>query len=102
MARRVLDTSVLIQHWHDCRARAAKDLSDLQPSETEVWGCALIRLRRADLILTPVYLEFVAGAQSAHELLLQRSYLFPFAIHDRGDVRKEDWIEASRVISETA
>ena len=58
MARRVLDTTYLVQHW---RKRKRTPLSDVRADEAEAWAKELIGLQNADAIVTPIYVEFVAG-----------------------------------------
>ncbi|MGH7140595.1 MAG: PIN domain-containing protein [Pirellulales bacterium] len=94
MRRRVLDTQVLIQFWLDCLAAARRDPTDSDVSE---WADDLIALYSTDVIVTPVYIEMVAGAQSKRELNLKRSYLARFRILDRGKILDRDWVEARRL-----
>ena len=83
MARRVLDTTYLVQHW---RKRKRTPLSDVRADEAEAWAKELIGLQNAD--------EFVAGVRSAHELVLARAYLAPFRVIDGGSISDDDWKRA--------
>ena len=94
MARRVLDTGYLIRHW---RSRMRTPLNDVRADEAETWARELIGWRNTDAIVTPVYIEFVAGVRSAHELVLARAYLAPFRVIDGGSVSHEDWKLARRI-----
>ena len=94
MARRVLDTTYLVQHW---RRRKRTPLSDVRADEAETWAKELIGLQNADAIVTPIYIEFVAGVRSAHELVLARAYLAPFRVIDDGSISNADWKLARRI-----
>jgi predicted nucleic acid-binding protein len=87
MAGRILDTSLLIRHWRD---RAVGSLGNWKPENAGQWSDELIAIRRADAIVSPVYVEFVAGVRSSHELLLARAYLAKFRIVDAWNVTAED------------
>jgi predicted nucleic acid-binding protein len=89
--RRILDTSVLIRHWH---SRAKAPLERLTEADAEAGARELAQLRGTNCIVTPVYIEFVAGTASAHELQLARAYLSEFDIVDQGRILDEDWVEA--------
>lgn len=91
----ILDTSVLIQFWHRCRGRlkrlpVEKDAKD--------WAAQLIARRRSRLIVTPVQLEFLAGATSAEELRLFQAFLSAFTLFDEERTLPVDWQEARRLI----
>jgi len=47
--------------------------------------------------LTPIYIEFMAGAKSAKDIRLFRSYLSEFVILDDGKVFKTDWDVALQI-----
>jgi predicted nucleic acid-binding protein len=87
----ILDTSVLISYWH--KRRSAKQ-AEPTPDDVRRWGRELIRLRRTDAIVTPVRLEFFAGAHSRDELDLFKAFLEPFQVVDDGQVTPEDWDRA--------
>ena len=93
MAGRILDTSLLIRHW---RNRAVGPLNQWKAADAGEWGDELIELRRADAIVSPVYLEFIAGVRSSHELQLAKAYLAEFRIVDAWNVLAADWVLARR------
>ena len=47
--------------------------------------------------MTPVYIEFIAGARSAVELELSRAYLAGLEVVDAGRILKEDWEKARKL-----
>ena len=94
MARKLLDTSVLIRYWSKCRPEALQRVTVQDASNS---GKSLTRLVNTDAIVTPVYLEFVAGVMSAHELKLARAYLEQFRVIDGGIISRDDWTEARRI-----
>jgi len=94
MARKILDSSVLVSYWRD---RAGDSLADWTTADARAWANALIELHGTDAIVTPVHLEFVVGALSAHELRLAQAYLGQFRIIDNGRVLPRDWEEALRI-----
>jgi hypothetical protein len=59
-------------------------------------GSRVGAIARTGSIVTPAYIEFVAGTTSAHELRLARAYLAEFEIVDKGRILDQDWIEARR------
>lgn len=91
MSRRILDTSILIRHWQ----RHAKSLQTAEDAAR--LGCELDALYNTKAILTPVYIEFVAGARTAAELELSRAYLAVLEIVDAGRILKEDWQKARQI-----
>jgi predicted nucleic acid-binding protein len=94
MKREVLDTSVLLRHWHD---RGGASIRGKTPADTRAWAEDLIVLRDTDAVVTPVYLEVICGVTSAHELKLTRAYLAPFRAVDQGKIIPQDWVEARRL-----
>jgi predicted nucleic acid-binding protein len=90
MSRRILDTSVLCRHWRVKRAKAKSfDLAAVQR-----WARELIDVRETDAVVTPVEIEFVAGAQSARELKLLQTFLACFKNLDQGRISPADWEKA--------
>ena len=87
----ILDTSVLISYWR--KRRSAKQ-AEPTPDDVRRWGRELIRLRRTDAIVTPVRLEFIAGAQSRDELDLFEAFLEPFKVADDRHLTPQDWDRA--------
>jgi predicted nucleic acid-binding protein len=86
----LLDTSVLIQHWH---TKSKSPLSQFSEKDAKAWAQELIELH-GNIIVTPVYIEFIAGTVSQHELKLALAYLENFKVADKGKVLKEDWDQA--------
>lgn len=62
----------------------------------------LIEQHGSRRIVTPVYIEMVAGVTSSDELKLARAYLDPFEIVDQGQISKEDWNEAKKMAQRVA
>jgi predicted nucleic acid-binding protein len=91
MRRRVLDTSVLINFW---RKEGVGE-----GSTREAGACAdrLAAAFQTNAILTPVLVEFVAGARNARELTLMHAFLARFHAVDEGNVLARDWVEARRL-----
>jgi predicted nucleic acid-binding protein len=94
MEKEVLDTSVLIRHWRRCRAAMRGPVT---PAVVRGWAESLIRQRKTDAIVTPVYVEMLAGATSAEELRLTRAFLEKFRRIDGGRIPEGDWAEAIRL-----
>ncbi len=92
--RRFLDTSWLIKHWLDCGGRRPADKTT---SDAEEWARKLVELRRTNITVTPVVVEFLAGVRSAEELKLARAYLAQLRVIDEGAVLVEDWEKAKRL-----
>src|SRR5207248_11338214 len=91
-----LDTSVLIHHYWKGAAPGTRTA----PSEPEAAARAsrLIALHRTRDIVTPVELEFLAGARSKRELSLFRTYLKPFARIDQDRTLAADWQEVRQLV----
>ena len=66
------------------------------------WSENLIALYGSRRIVTPVYIEMVAGVTSSDELELARAYLEQFEIADGGKIPKEDWNEAKQIAQRVA
>jgi predicted nucleic acid-binding protein len=92
--RQLLDTSVLIQEWLTRRAGAKKPI---RVADVQGWAKDLIALHETDAIVTPVYVEMIAGVKSAEELKLTRAFLGEFECLDEGYISAEDWQEAVRL-----
>lgn len=97
MATRVLDTNILINHWYEC----ARDrpLREITRRMAERWAGQLGHLHGTVAILTPIYVEYICGVQSRHQLELARSYLGAFPVADEGQILKQDWQYAERLAS---
>jgi predicted nucleic acid-binding protein len=96
MPRRVLDTNILINHWGDQRRGLANARVTVQQART--WAKTLVGLQQTNLILTPIYIEYVAGKGTAHEVRLARAYLDQFNLADDGRITAQDWEEAKRIV----
>lgn len=94
MRRRVLDTHVLIGHWHRRLGDSPQQPTILQAS---AWADELATFYGTIAIVTPIYIEFVAGVRSKQELELARAYLGGFPNLDRGKILASDWKEAKRL-----
>jgi hypothetical protein len=92
MARRVLDTNVLITHW--LRMAAGEKPRDTTRKPTRTWGQELGSLQSSSSTLTPIYIEYVCGQRSAHEVDLARAHLGTFELADEGTIAKQDWPNA--------
>ena len=96
MARRILDTNVLINFWH--HALGSKRLRDVTRADARKWGKRLLSLHDGDAALvTPVVVEFLCGVQSSHEMELSQAFLSPFGIADLGAMPPDDWTETRRL-----
>lgn len=94
MARRIFDSSVLIRHWHDCGGGSPEGKS---AADAEQWARRLIAVHDTDAIVTPVFIEVVAGVRNRVELELTRSFLKHFRVLDAGRITDEDWEETRRL-----
>jgi predicted nucleic acid-binding protein len=92
--RTVLDTSVLVRHWH---RSISSHLERLTTDDAKQWARDLIQIEESDAVVTPVVLEIICGVRNARELRLIRAYLNEFRIIDGGKVTVEDWNEACRL-----
>jgi len=94
MVRRILDTSVLIDHWRTFRSRTAGNMT-----KPDAHACAeqLIRVQDTNWIVPPVEVEFLAGVRSQNELELAEAFLARFQVPENGEVRAVDWREARRL-----
>jgi predicted nucleic acid-binding protein len=88
---RILDTNVLINHFRrlDKKQRTAPNLKAHAQTLIEFWG--------TNFIVSPVLIEFLAGARTSEELKLFKAYLEPFDVLDKGDIPRQDWDEAKRL-----
>jgi len=95
MARRVLDANILINHWR----RTFGGVIGNQISERQAVQCArqLIDEQRSSAILSPIYIEYLCGPQSAREVRNARAYLEEFEVLDEGRVLPQDWGESKRI-----
>ena len=84
---------MLIWAWHAFRRKAQGPVGSREPEER---ARRLIDLYKTDAIVTPVRIEFVAGARDTQELEAFRIYLAMFDNVDEGRILPEDWSEAIR------
>ena len=94
MARRILDTSVLVQHWKRSGGHAAHVS---QSADVRAWADELAKLYGTRAIVSPVYLEFICGTTTREQLELARRFLSEFEIIDHWQVRTDDLREAQRI-----
>ncbi len=71
------------------RKPTLKDVAD--------WAGELIEMHDTKKIVTPVEIEFLAGATSAQELRLFRHFLAAFTIVDDERIPPADWQEVRRL-----
>ena len=96
MARRVLDTNVLINFWRD--SVGDRRLRAITRVDSRKWGRKLLDLHDGDAVtVTPVIIEFLCGVQSSHELTLAQAFLSSFKIADEGEIPPKDWEESQRL-----
>jgi len=58
----------------------------------------LVEAHNSNAVLTPVYIEFIAGVRSNAELRLAEVYLKQFDVIDKRSILKQDWEEAERLV----
>ena len=97
MANRIFDTSHLIHHWRSFPRTDRRTVASMRS-----WSEKLIALYGSRRIVTPVYIEMVAGVTSAEELKLTQAYLASFEIADAGRIPKSDWDEARQMAQRVA
>ncbi len=90
--QRVLDTRLMIAHWRRRRGGSLDEKSKQRARER-------IEIRQSRAIVTPVRIEFLAGAADSHELTLSRAFLEPFELVENGHVLDQDWRDAERLAS---
>ncbi|MGD0139162.1 MAG: PIN domain-containing protein [Tepidisphaeraceae bacterium] len=95
MARRVLDTNVLINHWR--RSFPLKGSNQIPHRKAVACARSLIELQNSNAILSPIYIEYLCGPQSAGGVENARNYLDQFEIVDEGRILPEDWKESKRI-----
>ena len=89
---KILDTNLLINHWHRFAQGQRRTPANLKAHAAE-----LIEFQGTNLIVSPVLIEFLAGAITSGELELYRVYLEPFDVLDNGNIPRRDWEEARRL-----
>ena len=93
MKKRVLDTSVLIKYWRQCR----RITQATKTADVVNWAKKLIEMHDSDAIVTPVCVEILAGVASRSELQLTRAYLQQFRCIDNQRITSDDWQNAIRL-----
>ncbi len=94
MNRSVLDSSVLIGSW---RHLSGGKLKQKTPGDAVRWAKQTIKTFDTNAIVTPAYLEMIAGASDEHESRLTEAFLAEFDCVDGGNVTPADWGEARRI-----
>jgi predicted nucleic acid-binding protein len=95
MKKVVLDTSVLLSWWNQCRSeRKGRTITE---NQAEGWGKKLSQHQDTTAIVTPVLVEIFGGTTSKYELNLMRAFLRPFLCIDRKRFLPQDWEEAIRM-----
>jgi predicted nucleic acid-binding protein len=89
MARRILDTNVLVGHFRKQRLRT--------PAAARAHAKRLVEIEATNLILSPVSIEFLGGARSGSELAICQAFLAPFEVLDKRSIPAGDWKEAERI-----
>lgn len=94
MKKFILDSSILIAHWRQQRSkwRGAMSLEGVIG-----WAKQLMEFHDTKAIVTPVYVEVVAGVTSRHELPLTKAFLGKFERVDKGNIIRDDWDDAIRL-----
>ncbi len=94
MLKRVLDTCVLLTHW---KQRKAAQVGELTLADVERWARELAAIHQGKAIVTPIYIEFLAGTRDSSEQRLAEAYLAEFDTIDKGNIPKRDWDETLRL-----
>ena len=97
MAKRIFDTTYLMLHWKTFPKTTRRTTENMRS-----WAEKFISQYGSRRIVTPVYIEMVAGVTSSDELKLTHAYLDPFEIVDEGKIPKGDWDEAKRMAQRVA
>ncbi len=93
--KRLLDTSVLVGYWR--LSVRSQQLTNYAEVDAIRWANQLVEIHETRAIVTPVFVEFVAGARSGHELRLARSFLSVFEVIDEARIPSQDWQRATRL-----
>jgi predicted nucleic acid-binding protein len=75
------------------RRRGKIQIQKLTNAEVIGWAQELIALRNTKAIVSPVALEFLAGARTGEKELI-RAFLGEFEIVDKGRIEETDWDRA--------
>jgi hypothetical protein len=87
MPKRVLDTNILLSFWNHC---SQKSKGRFQAADARRWAKQLISFHNTNAILTPIYIEVLAGVTNAKEATAWEAFLAEFACVDRQQLFKED------------
>jgi predicted nucleic acid-binding protein len=93
----VLDANILIRHWRRNYVRPRKNH---HPKDALRWGRELIRAAGTNAIVTPVYIEMIAGASTAQEARLTVAFLQPFRCVDKQETPPGDWKNAMHLAAQ--
>ncbi len=93
MSRKILDSNKLINWW----AKRFAETALVSGRDVDAWAQELIELYRTDLIVSPVYLEFLVHARSEELVGLYERFLGAFTVIDQWNVQKEDFLDALRL-----
>jgi predicted nucleic acid-binding protein len=96
MPRRVLDTNILLDYWNHRVSRGGRKFT---VSAVRAWANDLITLHNTNAILTPIYIELIAGTTTITEASLWKAFLDEFHCIDEQRILAEDWNEAIRIAS---
>jgi len=94
MPKRILDTGRLINFWHS--KLQGGSLDNVTQDMVKGWARELVNLRESNAIVSPVEVEFLAGARNGHELELFRAFLAVFEVVDAGHTLPQDWQKAKQ------
>ena len=93
--RLILDTSVLIRWWR--QRRRGRPLADIDRNEISRWAKQLAEVYQTDAIVTPIYIEMIAGTNDRRELSFTQIFLACFQCVDKQRMLPDDWAEAIRL-----
>lgn len=94
MRRHILDTNILVGHWKKC---GGDRLAAMAAADGRDWGRELVDLYDSNLILSPIYIEFICGARNQLEYKTAQAYLAAFTVLDEWNVTPDDLREARRL-----
>jgi predicted nucleic acid-binding protein len=92
--RRLFDSNYLINHY---REKCRTPIANWSERDAHEWALKLCKLHGTTAIVSPVYLEFVAGTRSRADLRLSRAYLSRFMVIDGWSILDQDIQEAKRI-----
>jgi predicted nucleic acid-binding protein len=92
--KQILDTSMLIHYWRTCRRKVRGEVT---PPVVRALAQELIERYNTDAIVTPVYVEMLAGVTDRQTLRLTQAFLGEFRCIDGGHISAADWEETIRL-----